>query len=80
MDFLKKKAFSIKDRVICVYHSKRKSKKYEYPKTQLSQYIIEITDHYKLPLWIDGWDYTRQQCFNKGGYANNAIHWDGTRD
>ena len=73
-----KEAFSIKDRVICVYHGKRISRKYAYAKTQLSQYIVEVTDHYKLPLCIDGWDGTRKQCFNKGGYANDAIDLDGT--
>ena len=51
-------AFSIKDRVIWVDHGKRISKKYAYAKTQLSHYIVEVTDHYKLPLCIDGWDGT----------------------
>ena len=55
------------------------SNKYAYAKTQLSQYIVENTDHYKLPLWLDRWDDTKQQFYNKGGYANDAIDWDRTR-
>ena len=74
-----KEAFSIKDRVICVYHGKRISPKKAYAKTQQSNSIVELTDHYKLPLCIDGWDGTRNQCLIKGGYANAAIAWDGTR-
>ena len=53
-------------------------KKYAYAKTQLSRYIVEVADHYKPPLCIDSWDGTRQQCYNKEGYANDAIDWEGT--
>ena len=61
-----KEPFSIKTRDICVYNGKKISRKYAYAKTQRSQYIVEVTDYYKLPLCIDGWDGTRTQCFNKG--------------
>ena len=79
MDFFAKEALSLNERVICVYHGKIIPKKYAYVKTQLFQYIVEVTNHYKLPLCIDRLDDTRQQFFNKGCYANDAIAWDGTR-
>ena len=68
-----KEAFSIKDIVICVYHGMKITRQYAYAKMQLSQYIVEITDHFKLPLCIDRLDDRRNQCFSKGKYANDAI-------
>ena len=72
-----KQEFSIKDRIICVYHGKKISRKKAYAKQNKSNYIVEVMNHYRLPLCIDGWDETRGICFNKGGYANDAIGWEG---
>ena len=72
-----KQEFSIKDRIMCVYHGKKISRKKAYAKQNKSNYIVEVMNHYKLPLCIDGWDETRGICFNKGGYANDAIGWEG---
>ena len=47
--------FSIKNRVICVYHGKKISRKKAYAKKQKSNYIVEVANHYDLPLCIDGW-------------------------
>ena len=58
---------------MCVYHGKRISRKKSYAKSQKSNYIVEVANHYKLPLCTDGWDETKGKCFNKGGYANDAI-------
>ena len=74
-----KQSFSIKDRVICVYHGKKISQKKAYAKTQQSNYIVEVANHYKLPLCIDGWDNTRMVCYNKGGFAKDAIDWEGAQ-
>ena len=72
-----KQNLSIKDRVICVYQGEIISRKTAYAKTQKSNYIVEVADHYDLPLCIDGWDNTSSVCYNKGGYANDAIDWEG---
>ena len=32
---------------------------------------------YDLRLGIDGWDKTSRKNYNKGGYANDAIGWEG---
>ena len=44
-----------------------------YAKTQQSNYIVEVATPYKLPLCIDGGDNTRNECYNKDVYANDAI-------
>ena len=54
------------------YHAKK-----AYAKRNKSNYIVEVMNHYNLPLCIDGWDKSRGVCFNNGGYANNAIGWGG---
>ena len=74
-----KAANSTKDRLICTYHDKKISRKKVYAKTQTSYYIVEVTDFYRFPLCIDGWDDTRKRCYIEGGYANDAIDWDGTK-
>ena len=62
-----KESFSIKDSVICVYQGKTITRNKAYAKTQQSNYIVEVTDHYKLPLCIDGWDAKRIHASLKGG-------------
>ena len=49
-----KECFSIQDSVICIYHGKQISRNKAYAKMQQSNYIVEVTDHYRLPLSIDG--------------------------
>ena len=73
-----KESFSIKDRVICVYHRNKITRKKAYVKTQQSNYIVEITDHYKLPLCIDGWDATKNKCYNEGGGGMQTTRSTGT--
>ena len=75
--FFAKQEFSIKDRLLCVYHGRANSRKKEYAKHNKSKYIVEVLDHYDFALCIDGWDESPGACYNKGGYANIAIRWEG---
>ena len=63
-----------------MYHGKKISRKTAYAKTQQSNYIVEVDNHNKLPLCIDGWDITRNVRYNKSGYANDGIIWEGAQD
>ena len=49
-----KHEFSIKDRIICVYHRKKISRMKAYAKQNKFNYIVEAINHYRLPLCIDG--------------------------
>ena len=60
-----------------MYQGKKISRKNAYATQNKSNYIVEVMNHYKLPLCIDGWDETRGICYNKSGYANDAIGWEG---
>ena len=60
-----------------MYHGKKISRKKAYAKQNKSNYIVEVMNHYKLPLCIVGWDETRGICYNKSGYAKDAIGWEG---
>ena len=40
-----KQEFSIKNRVICVYHGKKISHKKAYAKQNKSNYIVEVMNH-----------------------------------
>ena len=72
-----KQEVSIRDRLICVYNGRKISRKKAYAKHNTWNYIIEVLDHYDLPLSIDGCDESRGVCYNNGGYANNTIGWEG---
>ena len=74
---LAKQEFSKRDRLICVYHGRKSSREKAYAKHNQSNYIVDMLDHYDLPICIDCWDESRDACYNNGGYANNVIGWEG---
>ena len=52
---------------------------FDVPGKGYGLFVKEVADYYQLPLCMDGWDDTRKKCYNKRGYANDAINWDGTK-